>query len=226
MKFKDFERIISTPRMNRYVQATGGDTRKAMTLYRLNLRLSQEFFTVISCLEVALRNAIDGHYQTIHGINWLRDSALPNGMYNQRNCGITPSIISAASRRLTVYSHQKLLAEMDFGFWRYTFGLHQFHAGGQTLLRIFPNKPTSTPQQQYDHTYVFGELEKINMLRNRLAHHEPICFGNGQGVKNTTYARDHYRLAIQFFQWMDIDEKALLYGLDHIVGVCDDIDSL
>jgi hypothetical protein len=74
MKFKDFEKIISSPRMNRYVRATGGDTRKAMTLYRLNLRLSQEFFTVISCLEIALRNAIDGHYQAIHGANWLRES--------------------------------------------------------------------------------------------------------------------------------------------------------
>lgn len=30
-----------------------------MTLYRLNLRLSQEMFTIVSCLEVALRNAID-----------------------------------------------------------------------------------------------------------------------------------------------------------------------
>ena len=39
--------------------ACGGDTRRAMTLYRYNLKLSQEMFTLISCFEVALRNRID-----------------------------------------------------------------------------------------------------------------------------------------------------------------------
>ena len=32
MRYKDFERIISEERMNRYVVACGGNTRKAMTL--------------------------------------------------------------------------------------------------------------------------------------------------------------------------------------------------
>ena len=45
--------------MERYVTACGGDTRKAMTLYRYNLQVSQEMFTIVSCFEVALRNAID-----------------------------------------------------------------------------------------------------------------------------------------------------------------------
>ena len=49
MKYSDFEAIITHPRMGRYLVASGGDTRKAMTLYRKNLRLSQELFTVISC---------------------------------------------------------------------------------------------------------------------------------------------------------------------------------
>ena len=40
--------------MQKYVQACGGDTRHAMTLYRYNLRLSQEMFTLVSCFEVAI----------------------------------------------------------------------------------------------------------------------------------------------------------------------------
>lgn len=59
MKYLDFENILSAKRMGRYLSAVGGDTRKAMTLYRENLRLSQELFTIVSCFEVALRNAID-----------------------------------------------------------------------------------------------------------------------------------------------------------------------
>lgn len=59
MKFTNFERILSPERLNRYVAACGNDTRKAMSLYRMNLYLSQEVFTLLSCFEVALRNAID-----------------------------------------------------------------------------------------------------------------------------------------------------------------------
>lgn len=217
---------MSQPRMSRYVAACGGNTKKAMTLYRLNLRLSQELFTVVSCLEVALRNAIDRHYTTSKGADWLRDSALPGGMFNNRHCGKTPYIISQASRGLSVYSHSKLLAEMDFGFWRYTFARHQYYSGGQNLLSIFPAKPRSTPSVHYDNNYVFGELEKINSLRNRMAHHEPVCFLIGHPVKNTVYARQHYNLILQLFQWMSVDEAALLYGLDHIISVCNQIDAL
>lgn len=59
MKYRDFESILSSQRLQRYVNSCSGDTRKAMTLYRENLHLSQEMFTIISCFEVALRNAID-----------------------------------------------------------------------------------------------------------------------------------------------------------------------
>jgi hypothetical protein len=113
---------------------------------------------------------------------------------------------------------------MDFGFWRYLFAQPQFRAGGQTLLRIFPSKPTSSAVMQYNHTFVFNQLEQVNTLRNRIAHHEPVCFLSSRPVINTTYARQQYNLILQLFQWMNIDEKSLLYGLDHITTVCNEID--
>jgi len=115
---------------------------------------------------------------------------------------------------------------MEFGFWRYLFAKHQFFAGGQSLLGIFPSKSLSTKEIQYNHTFIFSQLEKIDCLRNRIAHHEPICFETGKARKDTSYARSHYQLVRQMFQWMQIDETALLYGLDHIRQVCDTIDDL
>jgi len=212
--------------MSRYLNAVGRNTRKAMTLYRLNLRLSQELFTVESCFEIALRNKIDSHYTTFFGNNWLRDSALPGGMLSTRKCGKTPYIILEGQKRLPVYSHSKLLAEMELGFWRYLFAPHQFRSGGQNLLAIFPSKPISTPILRYDHNFVFNELEKINNLRNRLAHHEPVCFLSGKPIKDTIYARTHYSLILNLFIWMQIDEASILYGLDHIKEICNKIDSL
>lgn len=47
----------------------------------------------------------------------------------------------------------------------------QYLLTGRVLLKAFPNKPKSTKQQRYDNTYVFRELDYINNLRNRIAHH-------------------------------------------------------
>lgn len=227
MRYSDFEYIISPPRMARYVNACFGNTKKAMTLYRFNLRLSQEIFTVISCFEISLRNAIDHHYTNQFGNNWLKNAASTGGVFCTRKCRTTADIINVGVRNLgTHYMHPKLVASLDFGFWRYLFAQPQFYAGRQTLLRIFPAKPRSTRSIQYNHTFVFNQLKYINDLRNRIAHHEPICFQPGLPVKNTTYALQYYGIILQLFQWMTIDEAALLYGLDHINRVCSEIDQL
>lgn len=81
MKYKDFEDAFSTERTNRYIVACNGNKCKAMTLYRYNLRLSQEMFTLVSCFEVTLRNRIDRQMTAHFGGDWLRDLVLPGGQF-------------------------------------------------------------------------------------------------------------------------------------------------
>jgi len=106
------------------------------------------------------------------------------------------------------------------------FAPHQFSKSGQTLLQIFPSKPMSTCSIQYNNNYIFNELAKINKIRNRIAHHEPICFSPLLAVKNTMYIRQNHGSILQLLQWMNIDDHALLYGLDHISTRCSGIDVL
>jgi hypothetical protein len=227
MQYSEFEKIMSAPRMGRYVTACGGNTRRAMTLYRLNLKLSQEMFTIISCFEIALRNAIDVHYTLIHGNEWLRAAQRPGGIFMVNRCRVSRNILSQGYSRIrSNYTHAKLLAEMDFGFWRYMFAQPQYYAGGQSLIRIFPSKPSSTPLQQYNQTYIFQELKQINDIRNRIAHHEPICFGLGTSQVDSNYVNMKYTKIITLFQWMEIDHARLLYGLDHIAKLTTDLDNI
>ncbi len=227
MRYADFAGIMAAARMERYRTACNGNPQKAMTLYRKNLKLSQELFTVISCFEIALRNSIDTYYTNTLGNHWLQNAAVSGGVFDNRHCRLTQINIHDAIRKLNfAYTHYKLVAELGFGFWRYLFAHQQFRACGSTLLRILPGKPRTTPAIQYNHTLVFNRLRSINNLRNRIAHHEPICFLSGQPVKDTTYARRHYNLILELFQWMNIDESALLYGLDHILTVCNEVDAL
>lgn len=55
---------------------------------------------------------------------------------------------------------------MEFGVWKYMFANPQYRATGQILLRIFPNKPRSSAEVQYNNAYMFNELDGINILRN------------------------------------------------------------
>ena len=229
MKYKDFEKILSQKRMNRYLTACNGDTRKAMTLYRYNLQLSQEAFTIISCFEVALRNAIDANLTSVFGPEWLKDSIMQGGIFSNPIMVKSFDIINHAYNKLRSigsYSHSKLLAEMEFGVWKYMFSPIQFRLTGRRLLQIFPNKARSTPQMQYNHSYIFNELDKINTLRNRIAHHEPVCFALQQPIIDTAYILNEYQNIQTLFMWMGIDSRALLYGLDHIQLVCSKINEL
>ena len=226
MRYNDFERIVSSARMSRYYIACGNNSRKAMTLYRKNLKLSQELFTIISCFEIALRNSIDKLCISNFGNDWLRDSAISGGFFDNRNCNLTKRNINDAISNLPTYSHNKLVAELGFGFWRFMFANHQYRATNQTLLSIFPSKPVSTPTTQYNHTYIFNLLKDINELRNRIAHHEPVCFIPSHSIKDTTYSRRNYNTLLQLFNWMQINESAFLYGIDHINEICDEIDRL
>lgn len=229
MKFTDFEHTLSAERMSRYLKACGGDSRKAMTLYRYNLQLSQEMFTMISCFEVALRNAIDMNLTPRLGKDWLRDAVIADGIFTNPLLSKTANVITHSYNKLQSqhqYTHSKLLSDMEFGIWKYMFSPLQFRLTGRTLLQIFPNKPRSTKSQQLNQAYIFNELDKVNTIRNRIAHHEPICFGISGASIDTTYIQNKYWQIQTLFVWMGIDGRALLYGLDYVQQVCCKINNL
>ena len=79
---------------------------------------------------------------------------------------------------------------------------------------------------QYNNQYVFNEMDAINRLRNRIAHHEPICFLQNQETISTSHLLDCYYRILALFKWMDIDSKSLLYGLDHVISISQQIEIL
>jgi hypothetical protein len=227
MRYPEFENILSEARINRYLSACNGNTKKAMTLYRQNLRVSQELFTMIGCFEVALRNAIDVHCGMLYGNNWLREGVSQDGIFSRDSCRITAACIKEAIRKIgDQCTHTKLVAEFGFGFWRYFFAGNNYNATGRCLLNVFPARPSSTKFNQFNHRFIFNQLATINNLRNRIAHHEPICFEPGYPIKSSAYSRQQYELIAKLFSWMCIDKSSFLYGLDHILDICNKIDAL
>lgn len=229
MNFSQFEHIISPQRMERYLLATNKRKKKSILLYNANLNLSKEVYVVVSYFEVALRNAINDCLIPTLGADWLRDSVLPGGRFDNKRSEHMCKVISKryeALQREGEYSHNKLLSSLEFGIWKYMFADYQYRVTGQVLLSIFPNKPKSSAGKQYDNTYIFNELNYINILRNRVAHQEPLCFSHHTRHIDTNYIRAQYRRLLRLFAMMGIDSKQLLKGMNHVEKACIDIETL
>lgn len=204
---------ISQPRFQKYLAACNHNKRKALKLYRANIILSQKLYAVIGIFEIVLRNSIDRHFLSRKGVEWLAESIQPGG-YLEANAGCEDSFhaIQEAVLKLGIsYTHDRLITRLTFGFWTYQFAPKQFAAGGNSLLDIFPNRPFGTKQK-----VVFQHLIRINDVRNRIAHYEPVCFDKNTGAISTILVEKRYQLIPELLYWLGCNPNKILYGIDGV----------
>jgi len=229
VNFTDFQNIISSERLRRYLVACDGDCIKSLELYHANVRVSLEMFAIVGAFEIALRNAIDRIMAQKYGSDWLRDAVFPGGFFDVPQCRDHAQIIRFAYNKIEkkhLYTHSNLLAKMEFGIWKYMFSSPQYRAAGRILLLVFPNKPQTTRHIQYNNTTIFNELDHVNSLRNRIAHHEPICFPTGKSEITDEYIKWIYNKIEMLFQWMGIDATAYLANLSQLTKAIDKLNEL
>ena len=209
MKYKEFENAFSAARLNKYLYACNGNRSKALQLYRLNNKLCQKLYGVLNVFEVVLRNAIYEHYKTFFSdSDWIRSQLTNVGMLssipkNNEIASIIQKLVNTGK-----YTPNRVVSSLSFGFWTHLFTKYPFSKGGKSILKIFPNKTKPLGQRA-----VFNELMKIKEFRNRIAHHEPICFDKA-GHVDTIFARSHYMLILRYLYYLGYNDSELLYGLD------------
>lgn len=223
MPNRHFHTAISYPRFSKYLAACSNNKNKALRLYRANILLSQKLYAVIGVFEVILRNSIDRHFEVLKGNDWLAKAVAPEGFLD-----ISPSCEEAFHRiqegihLLNInYSHDALIAKLTFGFWTYQFAATGFAASGNTLLAVFPNRPFGVNQKT-----VFQYLLKINEVRNRIAHYEPICFDKRTGAISSFYTEQRYKLILEVLSWLGCNPKRILYGIDTVQNALNTIKDL
>lgn len=209
MDYRDYESAFSRARLGKYLIASSGDAEKAIILYRCNISLSQKFYPLLNVFEVVLRNAINAHYKkTFSDSDWIRHQLVPNGMLENHPHRET---VVRVLRDLDVtgyYSSDRVVSSMTLGFWIHLFSRRPFALGGQSILRIFPQKDKGIGQRT-----IYNELKMIKTFRNRVAHHEAICFDQ-QGFKSSAPALSSYLLLMKYARYLGFDETKLYDGLD------------
>ena len=219
MDFKTSQKLYSIPRMRKYLNACAGDKRKTMLLYRYNLRLCQRFYGALNLLEVMLRNAINEHYIAYYSDpDWIVNHADAGMLLEYNKDEIKQA--EAGYRKRGIYNNDKMVASLTMGFWTKLFSKKRYKRGGKTLLKIFPNKQKGKNQAD-----IYKDLTHIREFRNRIAHHEPICF-DGFGNISTTFARSHYQLICDYISYMGQQPYNVIQWSEKPDGVLDLIDKI
>jgi len=218
LKYEDFEKALSIPRISKYRLACKGDKNKALILYRNNIKLCQKFYGVMGVLEVVLRNAINEHFKAQLGDNeWLVTQAKSGFLINYKNTIFKErNILNKNSR----YTHDKLVSSLSFGVWTFMFSRKCYRNSGKTLLHIFPGKTQGLNQRD-----IYNDLNIIRVFRNRIAHHEPLCF-NAAGEVDVTYAQEVFSLILKYVEFLGYNFNELFYGVESPVQTIDRINEL
>lgn len=155
--------VLSVDRISTYLGWAAYDMPIAERLYTYNVQLSAEFYGSLHMFEVALRNRCDHALTEVMGTNWFRDDTVLQDQY-QKTCVSSATQILLKQNKTA--NHSQMIAELNLGFWSSLFGKSSNHLWG-TLRPIFNH-------QGLQRKMISGRLREIRLLRNRIAHYEPI----------------------------------------------------
>ncbi|GLY27268.1 hypothetical protein [Kineosporia sp. NBRC 101731] len=164
---------LTTERLESYELAAQGNPELAFALYEWNIRASAAAMTTAAMVEVIVRNAMDQQLrrwadQRHRGQSWF--DVAPLDQQGRRD------LVQARERATRHYRdrelHGKVIAELTLGFWRYLTASRYLTALWTPAIgHAFPLSPSNLTNRRIE---VDRSLQKLQYLRNRAAHHEPI----------------------------------------------------
>ncbi len=171
------EKVFSRKRLERYLNTHEGDLDKAMLHYQCNMEIAETFCPLIAVFEVALRNAINRELIALSG----KEDWYAMLFSEPKLKGLGKEITQAEKRirdRKETVSPDKIVAELTLGFWVSLFNEAYDNIFWSALRRAFPFMPKDKRKRRN----VSRPLNSFRKFRNRVFHHEPICWSLG-GVK-------------------------------------------
>lgn len=167
---------LSSSRLETYEKAMQGcsdhHAMNTMLLYKWNADISGDLLFPLQIGEVVIRNAISDALVCVYGHDWHLskgfEQSLPDPSY-----GYSPRKDLQQARK-GAKSLGQVIPELKFVFWqkmftkRYDDRIWQAH-----LHQVMPNLAKDKTLEVL-RGEIYAYLEAIRLLRNRIAHHEPI----------------------------------------------------
>lgn len=187
MNHQNFEEALSLERFGRYLAWAAGDRDRAIALYGLNTLLSESLYTPLQTLEVALRNRIHTVLTEAGGEGWYEgDVGVLLVPYQCQQVTDAMEELAKAGKPVTA---GRVVASLTFSFWTTMFNKEYETLWQQTLHGIAdPSAPKGLKRKSFS-----GPLTPIRVLRNRIAHHEPILGWN---------LRKQHNKILELIEWL------------------------
>lgn len=162
----DFDSLFSKPRMDTYYKMFPLNREKALEYYQLNIQVSESFYPLLCTIEIVLRNSIHNsfkyHFKNEFWFNHLKESILIEQVEIAKNKSI---------QKATSISADKIVSELNFGFWTCLFNKQFAKNYWKPLMHVFPNIHASDKKRDK----ISFKLNQVRKFRNRIFHYEPLC---------------------------------------------------
>lgn len=214
LDYKKIKKFISATRLRKYEIVCKHDPSRTLKLYQTNLRLSQAYYSMLSLIEVIIRNALNEELKTyFNDTEWLRNQIA--GFMNHSTLkkrlkdghikdGYLKTTVTKSIHDLGSFAHQgKIIADLSFGFWVAFFDAKHYRLLKGSPLKIFKNLPAGENRKS-----IHEKLKKVRDFRNRVYHNEPIIFkkdSKGNTVFDLMVANEIYEVIKDFYKWLDLD---------------------
>jgi hypothetical protein len=176
-------RTVTIERLKRYLAATKNDLSQAMELYELNVQLCAILYGILHGLEIAVRNA--EHFALInsYGSHFWYDRP-PHTDFGKPAAGcegpswhqyapLTPywrdQVESTKLKPGVGNRPGKVIAELTFGFW-----VDLLQTQNHMPLWVLRKLNKAFPYAKRERGQIHRRLKEIQLLRNRISHHERI----------------------------------------------------
>jgi len=203
------ERIISTERLEPYLKHHSADFEKAINHYKANIEISESFYSLLSILEIGLRNNID--YQLKKKFNdndWFENPEFIKIVSRFQIDRVSEARNNILREKKQITSG-KIISELSFGFWTSLLDSKFERTLWKNIRLAFPNCPKQIRQRKTMSTKFNG----IRKFRNRIFHHESITW--------SLKALENYQNEIiQGIDWLDkglVDWSKDLFRTEEII---------
>jgi hypothetical protein len=167
---------LSTPRFATYLSACNNDTMAALRLYGWNARAASAFLFPLHLFEICVRNAVANAAATTYNADWPWVESFERSLPRPYRPHFSPhaEILKVRSRHEQPRRTGKVIADLKFAFWVSMFTVtHETRLWTPHLKVEFPNAPATMSVREL-RTRIYGVSDNVRLLRNRIAHHEPI----------------------------------------------------
>jgi hypothetical protein len=183
---KKIVEALSLERFSRYVAGAGGSEEQALALYALNMRLSEALYTPLQMLEICIRNRIHTVMSEKRHERWFEGPGLLLLAHQKDQLATARRELAAAGKEET---SGRIVAALTFSFWTAMFSPIYQDLWQSTLNRVARREDGKGLKRQE----LAGPLAPIRVLRNRIAHHEPVL--------NWDLAKHHAKM-IELTRWL------------------------